>query len=75
MRYLGLTPGSVSVFGLMNDSEKFVIVVIDKELFASDTVNLHPNIHTRTLTISTEDFKKFLRWRGNEIRVCEIKTS
>lgn len=74
MRYLGLTPGSVSAFGLINDAEKSVIVVIDKDLFACDAINLHPNINT-AITISTGDFKKFLHWRGNEVRICEIKIS
>lgn len=65
--YLGLTPGSVSPFGLINDQEKTVRVVVDKELLEKETVGFHPNINTATLVIKTSDFKKFLEAMGNKI--------
>ncbi len=71
-KYLGLTPGSVSPFGLINDKSKEVIVILDKKILADDILNFHPNINTATIGISKEDFFKFLEWAGNEIVEIEI---
>jgi Ala-tRNA(Pro) deacylase len=60
MKYLGLTPGSVSPFGLINDSEKHVHLFIDEKLKESDRLAFHPNINTATLVISFSDFIRFL---------------
>jgi len=55
---LGLTPGSVSPFGLVNDNSQKVKVLIDKNLLKYDQISFHPNINTATLVIKTEYFKK-----------------
>lgn len=65
MKFLGLTPGSVSPFGLINDSENHVHVFIDANLRKSEKISFHPNINTATLVISNEDFLKFLHFSGN----------
>ena len=70
--YLNLTPGSVSPFGLINDEDKKVHVVIDTDLLANDKVAFHPNINTATLIISSHDFKKFLEWCGNEVNLINL---
>ncbi|MFA6081197.1 MAG: prolyl-tRNA synthetase associated domain-containing protein [Patescibacteria group bacterium] len=67
MKYLGLTPGSVSPFGLINDVDKVVQVIVDEELLKFDKQGYHPNINTATLIISTEDLKKFLNWTKNKV--------
>ena len=72
MKCLGLTPGSVSPFGLVNDLEKEVQVVIDSDLLGYDELQYHPNINTETLVLSVEDFKKFLAWTRNEIDFLEL---
>lgn len=66
MKHLGLTPGSVSPFGLINDGDKSVRVIVDKNLFDHEKVGFHPNINTATLVIGTKDFRKFLDWTGNQ---------
>ncbi len=67
-KYLNLTPGSVSPFGLINDKNHGVIVVIYDDVFEkNDTINFHPNINTATLNLKVENFKKFLNWTKNEI--------
>ena len=63
--YLGLTPGSVSPFGLINDSSRAVRVVIDGDLKAATRLSFHPNINTVTLTIAGADFTRFLEACGN----------
>ena len=72
MKYLGLTPGSVSPFGLINDVNHEVHVVVDSELLQSPKQAFHPNTNTATVVISTEDFKKFLDWTGNPVQYMEI---
>ncbi|MBN2286102.1 MAG: prolyl-tRNA synthetase associated domain-containing protein [Tissierellales bacterium] len=67
MKYLGLTPGSVSVFGLINDVENNVQVFIDKDVLESEFVNFHPNVNTATLNIINNDFHKYLENCGNDI--------
>lgn len=65
--YLGLETGSVSPFGLINDEEKQVEVIMDKTLQNSKVVNFHPNVNTATLSLSYEDFIRFLKHCGNAI--------
>ncbi|MFC2167946.1 prolyl-tRNA synthetase associated domain-containing protein [Acidobacteriota bacterium] len=71
-RYLSLEPGAVSPFGLINDSDKAVQVVMDKDLMQAEWVSFHPNVNTATVTIASQDFKKFLEWRGNPLRTLSI---
>ncbi len=64
-KYLGLEPGSVSPFGLINDKDKHVHLFIDEKLSESDRLAFHPNVNTATLIISKSDFIKFLDYLGN----------
>lgn len=71
-KYLGLSPGSVSPFGLINDQNREVVVVIDDELRKEEKINFHPNINTETLTLLFKDFERFLDWAGNTRLYLEI---
>lgn len=64
-KYLGVEPGSVSPFGLINDKEKHVHLFIDEKLQAFERLAFHPNINTATLVISKTDFISFLEHTGN----------
>ncbi len=66
-RYLGLEAGSVSPFGLINDGEQEVEVVLDKDLKKAEAINFHPNVNTATITLSYPDFERFLQACGNSI--------
>ena len=72
MTHLGLTAGSVSPFGLINDEKRAVRVVIDSDLESATRVGFHPNTNTATLVIGWSDFRRFLAWRGNIVRVVRI---
>jgi len=72
---LGVTPGSVTVFGLMNDRTGKVTAVLDARLVAADAVNGHPLINTRTTTISGADMLKFVRATGHEPVVLALEAS
>ncbi|NQV01908.1 MAG: prolyl-tRNA synthetase associated domain-containing protein, partial [Bacteroidia bacterium] len=64
-KYLGLTPGSVTPFGLINDPANHVHLFIDESLRKLDRISFHPCINTASLVISYRDFEKFLLWTGN----------
>ena len=60
-KYLDITPGSVSVLGLMNDTENAVQLVLDRPIAESVRIGCHPCINTSTLAVSTQDIlTKFL---------------
>jgi Ala-tRNA(Pro) deacylase len=71
-RYLGVEPGSVSPFGLINDSEKHVHLFIDEKLNEFDRLTFHPNINTASLVISKSDFLKFLEYTGNTFEFIQL---
>jgi len=72
MKYLGLEPGSVSPFGIVNDEENGVVVIVDEELKEKRELNFHPNINTLTITVTGDDFQKFLEESGNEVRYMRV---
>ena len=55
LRLLNITPGSVSVLGLMNDRENEVQLVIDKPVLEDARFGCHPCINSSTLAIATQD--------------------
>ena len=55
-KYLDITPGSVSVLGLMNDHEKKVQLLIDEDVLKDPYFGCHPWINTSSLKFSTKDF-------------------
>ncbi|HEX7887391.1 MAG TPA: prolyl-tRNA synthetase associated domain-containing protein [Phenylobacterium sp.] len=57
---LGVTPGSVTAFGLINDRARRVRFVLDRTLAEADHVNFHPLTNTATTTLDAEGFRKFL---------------
>jgi Ala-tRNA(Pro) deacylase len=67
-RLLGLTPGSVSPFGLLNDTAHEVRVVVDAGLRQAARIGFHPNVNTATLVVATADFERFLESSGNVVQ-------
>ena len=72
MAELGLTPGSVSPFGLINDVDGSVRVLIDQDLKGGDRLIFHPNINTASVVVSWADLEKFLSTRRNRISVVSV---
>ncbi len=72
MKYLGVTPGSVSLFTLVNDAAHEVILFVDRNLLSAKQVSFHPNDNTASLVISVEDMLKFIREIGNSYEVIEL---
>jgi len=71
-KYLDLTPGSVTILGIMNDPSHEVQVVIDKNIWEADGLQCHPLVNTSTLLISLEGIKEFLNATGHEPRIIEV---
>lgn len=72
-KLLDITPGSVSVLGLMNDTEKKVKLLIDKDLLELPMFGGHPCINTSTLAFTTEDLlRKILPALQYEYSVVEL---
>ena len=57
---LDITPGSVSVMGLMNDTDRRVRLLIDADVLANEYVGAHPCINTSSLRIKTDDLKNVI---------------
>ena len=71
-KYLGLVPGSVSPFGLINDSEKHVHLFIDEKLKEFERLTFHPNVNTASLVVSKSDFMKFIKYTGNTFEFIRL---
>lgn len=71
-KYLGVEPGSVSPFGLINDTDHHVHLFIDEKLNESDRLSFHPNINTASLVILKTDFIKFLKTMGNSFEFIKL---
>ena len=72
MRYLGVRPGSVSLFTLVNDVNHEVILFVDSQLMEAKKVSFHPNDNRASLVISREDMMKFVREIGNAYEVVDL---
>ena len=72
---LGVTPGSVTAFGAINDTAGRITVVLDAGLMAHETINAHPLINTMTTSISRDDLLKFLRATGHEPRIVPLASA
>ena len=72
-KLLDLTPGSVTVMGLMNDKENKVRLLIDSALLEADYIGVHPSVNTSSLRISTKDLtEKIIPALGHEPWILEI---
>ena len=70
---LNITPGSVSVMGLMNDKENCVKLLIDREVAEAEYLGCHPCINTSSLKMKTKDvLERFLPAVGHEYQILDI---
>ena len=69
---LGIEPGMVSPFGLLNNDEKDVKIYMDKEIITEEIMTFHPNDNTKTLFITIKDLFKYFENIGYELNIIEL---
>ena len=69
---LGVTPGSVTVFALINDTERRVKLILDRGLYDHELVNFHPLANTATTAIRSRDLDRFVRALGYEPQIVDF---
>lgn len=72
LEYLGVVPGSVTVFGAINDTAGNVTFVLDEDLAKSELINGHPLSNDATTTVKTSDLIAFFKATGHEPLVLKI---
>ena len=73
--FLGVEPGSVTPFAVINDTARRVTVVLDAAMMAQEVLNFHPLVNTATTTISRESLLKFLEATGHLPRIEPTSTA
>lgn len=72
-KYLDITPGSLSVLGLMNDKDKIVRLLIDEDVLAGEYIGCHPCINTSSLRFRTKDLlDKIIPAMEHEMTVVKL---
>jgi Ala-tRNA(Pro) deacylase len=72
MQFLGIIPGAVSPFAVINDTDKLVSVVLDERMVEVSPLNFHPLQNDRTTTITTPDFLNFLKATDHAPRIVRL---
>jgi Ala-tRNA(Pro) deacylase len=75
MEHLGVAPGSVTAFGVINDARGLVTMILDERLTAYERINCHPLVNTATTGLSLGDLKRFLTATGHEPQVMKVGDS
>lgn len=70
--YLGVEPGSVTLLGLINDTEHAVEFFVDEAVWSADAVCCHPLVNTATLCIPHEGIVKFLAATGHQPHIINV---
>ncbi len=71
-KYLGIKPGSVSPFGLINDKENHIHIFFDENIKKSERISFHPNINTASLVLKFTDFIRFMDWTKNSYEFIKL---
>jgi Ala-tRNA(Pro) deacylase len=71
-KFLGVDPGSVTIFALVNDSERNVELIVDESLWEQEAFQFHPLVNTSTLLISNDNLKRFLALTGHDVKILTV---
>jgi Ala-tRNA(Pro) deacylase len=72
LEILGLTPGSVTPFGLINDEQHLTNVILDEAMMKHQLLNFHPLSNDATTTISSSDLIRFVEATGHHPRIVAV---
>ncbi len=71
-KYMGLTKGAVTPFGILNDSERRIHVIFDADIMGFPVIGVHPNENTSTVMIAPDDLRRIVEDHGNDVMVVEM---
>lgn len=71
-QYVGVRPGSVSIFGLLNDSDGRVEVLVDTGLLDAEEVGFHPNVNTATIYVAPAALETIINQMNHNVTRCEV---
>lgn len=74
MRYLGVVPGAVNPFAVINDRQGLVTVVVDRAILGNEPLNFHPLDNAQTTSITVEDFLRFLSAEEHPPKLISLDT-
>lgn len=69
MKYLSVIPGAVNPLSIINDKEKKVEVILDKDLLKEEKIGVHPGINTVTVILSPLDLERYVKENGNKLKL------
>jgi len=72
---LGVRPGSVTPFALINDNTQRVTVLLDRDMLQHDPLNYHPLENDRTTAIAPADLLRFVEACGHQLRIVDLDGS
>jgi len=75
MKHLGVIPGAVTPFAVINDKERLVRMVLDRDLLEYDVVHAHPLVNFKATALKSNDLLRFLEAEGHKPEVIDIPTS
>lgn len=70
--YLGVRPGSVCPFAVVNDTDQQVKILLDKSMMETDLVNYHPLLNTMTVSLKPADLVKYIETTGHEAHIVDL---
>ena len=71
-KYLGVEAGAVSPFGIVNDTNQAVTIILDSSLKGKSRLGVHPNDNTATVWISFDGLVKFIDAQGNDLQIISL---
>lgn len=75
MRTLGVIPGAVSPFTLINDTERTVTVILDAEMMGLSPLNFHPLSNEMTIAVTPDDLIRFVEACGHDPQVVDLSSA
>ena len=72
-KFMGIEPGSVSPYGLLNDISNAVEFFLEYKLYKSEKINFHPLLNNSTVTLKTPDFIKFMVENNKKITIFSLE--
>ncbi|MFN8669532.1 MAG: prolyl-tRNA synthetase associated domain-containing protein [Gemmatimonadaceae bacterium] len=72
LKYLGLTPGAVTLFGIANDPTHDVTLFIDRDVWNTERWRCHPMVNSATLVITRGDAERFAQLTGHKVHLVEV---